>query len=165
MSRAEKIDFDHIVKDILKNEDFKKLDTELHHGITRYNHSLRVAKATYKCSKALGLDYKEATRAALMHDFFINEQFDGVSTKEVLKNHPSQAVENAKINFCISDLQENIIKSHMFPLGGELPKYKESWVVTMMDKSVALYEMYRFKTSLYVNIFAIFVFNMITMQK
>ena len=165
MSRADKIDFEHIVQDILSNKEFKKLDTELHHGITRYNHSVRVAKATYKCSKMFGLDYKEATRAALMHDFYINEQFNDQKPKEILTNHPSQAVINAKKHFNISEVQENIIKSHMFPLCTEAPKYKEAWVVTLMDKSVAAYEMYRFKFSLYVGIFMIFAFNMISIQK
>ena len=165
MSRAEKLDFDHIVKDILTNEEFKKLDTELHHGITRYNHSLRVAKATYKCAKALKLDYKEATRAALMHDFYINEQFEGTPASKVLSKHPDQAALNSKKHFNISELQENIIRSHMFPMSKEMPKFKESWVVTAVDKSVAAYEMYRFKASLYVSIFAIFIFNLITMQR
>jgi len=165
MSRAEKLDFNNIVKDILTNDEFKKLDSELHHGITRYNHSLRVAKATYRCSKFLGLDYKEATRAALLHDFYIDNQFEGKNSKEIFKEHPDLAVKNAQSHFKISAVQENIIKSHMFPLCKELPKYKESWIVTAVDKSVAVYEMYRFKTSLYLSILTLFIFNLISIQR
>ena len=68
------------------------------------------------------------------------------------------------INF-ENDLEANIIKLHMFPLAGVMPKYKESWLVTLVDKSVAIYEMYRYKFKLIINIWAIFLFNIITLNR
>lgn len=165
MSQRQKEEFECLVKDIIDNKEFQKLDNELHHGITRYSHSMRVAKATYNTTKALGLDYKEATRAALLHDFFLDNQFSKEESKKKFSTHPQMAVENAKKYYELSEKQENIIESHMFPANLTVPKSAEAWAVSLMDKSVAAYEMYRFKFSLVINIWAIFLFNLITLQK
>lgn len=166
MSKKTKDEFENIVKDILENDKFKELDNELHHGITRYGHSYRVAKATYKCCKFFkDKKIKEVTRAALLHDFYLDRDFSFERPKQILKSHPSVALINAKQNFAINDLEANIIKSHMFPLAGVMPKYKESWLVTLVDKSVAIYEMYRYKFKLIINIWAIFLFNIITLNR
>ena len=166
MSINQKEEFASIINDILKNKKVKEMDSELHHGITRYGHSIRVAKATYKCAKKLRLDYVSATRAAMLHDFYLDSDFDkSIETKEKLKTHAEVAVENAKKYFNISEKEANIIGSHMFPLGNIKPKYKESWLVTSMDKSVAIYEGYRFQFALLISIWTIFIFNMIAIQR
>ncbi len=154
--------FEDVVSDILKNEEFNKLKTQLHHGITRYEHSLRVAKVTYKISKRLKMKHtKEITRAALLHDFYMDDELHNETPKDRLHLHPALADANAKKHFNINDLQSNIIKSHMFPLQGDKPKYKESWLVTLVDKSVATYEMPRFKLSGAISVYILFLFNII----
>lgn len=158
-------EFENIVNDILINNKFKELDNELHHGISRYGHSLRVAKGTYKITKKLNLNYKSATRAALLHDFYLNNELETKNCFTALFDHPTKALETASKYYNLTSLESNIIESHMFPFGYKKPKYKESWVVTLVDKSVALYEMYRFKLSLKLGIYLIFVFNMITVQR
>ncbi len=165
MTKKNKDEFLTIVNDILNNNKFRELDNELHHGITRYGHSYRVAKATFKICKTLKMNYKKATRGALLHDFYLDREFNLETSKQILANHPNVALINAKQNFKISNLEANIIKSHMFPLNGVIPKYKESWVVTLVDKGVAIYEMYRFKFKMIINIWAIFLFNIITLNK
>ena len=73
MSNKQKEDFNSLVQDIVNNKRFNKLNKELHHGITRYEHSMRVAKWTYKICNMLNLEKKDdVTRAALLHDFYIN---------------------------------------------------------------------------------------------
>lgn len=157
-----KKEFNTIVKDILDNENFINLNQELHHGITRYDHSLRVAKTTYKIGKKLRMkNLEDTTRAALLHDFYTDSQFKEEKPNERLYLHPELAAKNAKEEYQINALQENIIKSHMFPLKGEKPKYKEAWLVSGVDKIVAAYEMYRFKASLMVNIWVLFLFNLL----
>ena len=162
MSKKNKDEFLNIINDIINNNKFRELDNELHHGITRYCHSYRVAKGTYSFCKLLHLDYKKATRGALLHDFYLDKDFMIEKSTKVLSAHPNVALVNAKENFIISDLEANIIKSHMFPLNRITPKYKESWIVTLVDKGVAIYEMYRFKFKLVANIWAIFLFNLLT---
>lgn len=165
MSKKNKDEFQNLIKDIINNNEFKDLDKQLHHGITRFGHSYRVSKVTFKLCKALKLDYQKATRAALLHDFYLDEEFNLETSRKILSAHPNVALINAKKHFDISPLEANIIKSHMFPLNGLLPKYKESWVVTCVDKGVAIYEMYRFKFKLVANVWAIFLFNLITLNK
>ena len=165
MKKANKKEFEIIINDILINDKFKELDNELHHGISRAVHSLRVAKGTYLMTKKLHLNYQSATRAALMHDFYTNKDLKNVNNVKALSQHPSKALENASKYYNVTSLEANIIEAHMFPFGHKLPKHAESWVVTFIDKIVALYEMYRFKLSLKLGIYLIFAFNMLTIHR
>ena len=131
--------FYNINKDILEHDEFNKLREINHHGINRYDHSYRVSHYTYTITKALHLNYEEATRAALLHDFFTDEVEEENKLNKLIK-HPEYAVENSKKYFDISELQEDIIKSHMFPIGKNVPKYAESWVVDIADDVAAVYE-------------------------
>ncbi len=165
MSLSKNQEFQEIVKDILDNQKFQKLDSELHHGISRYGHSLRVARVTYKLSKRLRWNYVSVTRAALLHDFFLDEQLEGYNNAQTWCKHPEVALSNAIQYFELTDRQQNAIVSHMFPSCKVMPKYKESWLISLVDKGVSFYEMYRFKAGLVLGIWAIFFFNMITLQK
>jgi len=134
-------EFEYIAKDIINNEKFQSLKKEPHHGITRYDHIMHVAKCTYHITKKMHLDYVSATRGALLHDYFNDSEYHNL--KGNLKRgsvHPSFALENAKKNFILSKKEENIILSHMYPLGDVKPNCRESWIVTNVDKSVACYE-------------------------
>ena len=165
MSIKKDNEFQNIVSDILSNNNFSDLQYELHHGISRYSHCLRVAKGTYILTKKLNMDYERATRAALLHDFFKDTDTINYTTKETFKVHPDIALENAKKYFDLDYKQENIIASHMFPVCKTMPKYKEAWITSFVDKGVALYEMYRFKASLVMGIWIIFIFNIISIQR
>lgn len=165
MSLEKKQEFEEIVKDILNHNEFKMLDHELHHGISRYGHSLRVAKYAYRVSKKLHWNYVNITRAALLHDFYLDDQLEEYGVAKTWCKHPEIALANAKKYFELDERQENMIISHMFPSCKIMPKYKESFLVTCVDKCVSFYEMYRFKASLVLGIWAIFVFNMLTLQK
>ena len=70
MRKYKSTEFNDIIFDILSLEEFDKLKKCAHHGINRHNHSLRVSYYTYKITKFLHLNYKCATRGALLHDFF-----------------------------------------------------------------------------------------------
>lgn len=162
-------------KEVMSNKKYLLLNQESHHGLTRLEHSLRVSRNVYKVSKKLGLDYVSATRAALLHDFFFNEEFE--SNHGLIQGvvHPDIALANASGAFKLNDIEKNAIESHMFPLSLELPKYKESWVLTIVDKLVAIYEygLYKFNPAnlkgylKYVSYSACFLlilaFNFITM--
>ena len=139
MTRYKNNEFYQIIKRIIDRCHFDETKNIVHHGITRYEHSIRVAYYSYKITKALGLDYKETTEAALLHDFFTDE----VNTKNQiakLRQHPKHAVENAKKYFDISEKQEDIIKTHMFPVTFTPPKYLESWIVDIVDDVASIYE-------------------------
>ena len=155
------ISFKKIAYEIINTKKFKDLKNEKHHGITRQTHVLRVSKYTYKISKMLRMDYISATRAALLHDYFTNKDMENSNSFKRGIKHPDISYINACKDFQINKLEKNAIISHMFPLCHEIPKYKESWVLTIVDKCVAAYEMTRFKLSNTITLYMIFFANMI----
>ena len=52
-----------IVSDIINNDEFDKIKKIEHHGITRYEHSLKVSYRAYKIAKFLKLNAYETARA------------------------------------------------------------------------------------------------------
>ena len=66
----------NIVSDILEDKKFMTIKKYKHHGITRFEHSMRVSYYSYLIAKVLGFNYKDTARGGLLHDFFGNDQFD-----------------------------------------------------------------------------------------
>lgn len=135
-------DYMNLVSDILYHNKFEQIKNITHHGLNRYDHSVRVSYYSYKVTRFLGLDYKKTARAGLLHDFFL-EKNENVKVKKKLNNwinHPKKAVQNSKNYFNVSDIEEDIIVSHMFPVAFRLPRYLESWVVVLIDDFVSIYE-------------------------
>lgn len=161
MQKNNDIAFDFIANKITHTDKFNELKSENHHGITRYKHIMRVSKFTYRISKFLKMDYVSATRAALLHDYFTNDDLKNNNSLKRGIMHPDTAYINAQKDFILNDLEKNAIIAHMFPLCHEIPKYKESWILTLVDKVVASYEMLRFKLSNTISLYAIFITNMI----
>ena len=55
-------------------------------------------------------------------------------------NHPLKAEINALEKFNVTAKEADIIRSHMFPINTTVPKYTESWIVSLYDKKVAIGE-------------------------
>ena len=139
MQGYEDSEFNWLIKPIIDNKEYQKTKNISHHGITRYDHSMRVAYYSYKVTKMFHLDYQDTTTAALLHDFFIDE----VKDKNIvarLREHPDCAVKNATKYFNLNSKQVDIIKTHMFPVTFTPPKYLESWIVDIVDDVAAIYE-------------------------
>lgn len=142
-------EYDNIVKDILNNKEFKKIEYCPHHKTNRLEHSKRVSLYAYKVCKILNLDYVSAARGGLLHDFFLNS-YTSSNGYKLMRNHPLIALNKAKKYFKLNQKEKNIISSHMFPLNiKNRPKYRESFIVSMIDKIICVYE----KTLGYVNDF------------
>ena len=155
------LSFDEIVSDIINNDKYQELKKEYHHGISRYEHSLRVAKTTYKLSKKIGLDYISATRGAMLHDFFKNSEYGNVKGLKQWSIHPHIACLNAKQEFDLNEIEADVIQSHMFPLNTNTPSFKESWLVNYVDEGVSLYEFSRYKFISQITVLTLFILNMI----
>lgn len=126
---------------ILSHKEFIKTKSIMHHGGTRFNHSVKVAYLSYKFSKVLGCDTKAVVRAGTLHDFFLVRDDKNLATEtKMLINHPKLAKENAINYFGINEKEQNIIESHMFPISNVVPKSKEAWIVTICDKIIATME-------------------------
>lgn len=162
MSKENELDFNLVVNDILKNDKFINLKYEFHHGLSRMDHSLHVARITYLTCKKMHLkNINEVTRAALLHDFYTSDEIE----KHPFVNHPNYALKNASEQFDINYMQQNIIASHMFPACKTLPKCKESYLVSTIDKLVAMYELTKYKAPIEVGIILLFIINFISIQR
>ncbi|MDR0287745.1 MAG: HD domain-containing protein [Clostridiales bacterium] len=132
------------VKDLLDHEKVNELKNYTQHGgTTCFEHSVRVSLYSYKICKLLKWDYKSAARGGLLHDFFL---YDWHTTSLDGKlhgfEHPKIALNNAEKEFEVNNIEKDIILKHMWPLTiSKVPKYKESVVVSLMDKYSAIGEM------------------------
>ena len=137
-------DFEYlnIIKNIINNNEYKEIGNCLHHGTSRLKHSLRVSYYSYKVAKLLNLDYKETAIGGLLHDFFITDNYNKVNKKvSSTFKHPKIALSNANEIFNITEKEQDIIVSHMFPVVlNKVPKYLESWIVSIVDKVVGSFE-------------------------
>ena len=132
-------EYTSLISDIINNNKFKDLHKEKHHYCTnRFEHSYNVAFYTYKVCKKFKLDYKSATRAALVHDFFFNRDFKNEMDK--IFTHYKKSIQNAKSIVKLTTKEENMIASHMFPVGGKLPKSKEAIILDIVDDLVSIQE-------------------------
>ena len=135
------IEYINLVNDIINNKNFIKIEESKHHGLSRLDHSLRVSYYSYKVTRFLKLDYRETARAGLLHDFFTNDELTNREKKTRAFRHHKKALVNARNNFYVSPKEEDIIISHMFPMVPQhIPRYLESWLVSLVDKIVAIYE-------------------------
>lgn len=154
-------EYNLIVDNILKNEEFNKISKIEHHGITRLEHSLKVSYYSYRIAKKLKLNYVETARGGLLHDFFLSD--NNRSDKEKLVDtftHPKKAAHKSDTIFKINDLEKDIIIGHMFPFYRAIPKYSESWIVNLTDKVIGGYELfnqYKYNLSFAVNYLYLFI--------
>lgn len=133
-----------IYNEIIDNEMFKQeMDYVQHGDFSVYEHSLYVANTCLVIAKKLKLniDRESLIKGALLHDYFL---YDWHEKEDYHKlhgiRHPKFSRDNAKRDFGLSKKEENMILSHMFPLGKVLPKYKESVILCIADKYCATSE-------------------------
>lgn len=146
MSKFWRDDFEYValIEDLLELEEVQSLEKFKHHKVTnRLAHSISVSYYSYCLAKRFNLNTRAIARAGLLHDLFFYESEDKhlVGGKGHYWEHPRIALKNAKKLTELSDLECDIIEKHMFGATRELPKFKESWIVTLMDKRAAITEL------------------------
>ena len=107
---------------------------------------MQVAYFTFIACKNLHLDYVSATRAAMLHDLFLYDWRKKYRKMELpglhAFVHPKIALKNASELFSLNPIEQDVIAKHMWPVTFSFPKYKESYIVTIMDKYSACLETY-----------------------
>lgn len=117
------------------------------HGITNvFKHSRNVAYRSFILAKKLEkrynlkFDYDELITGAYLHDLFLYDWHEGGHNLHGFK-HPKIASKNAKELCNITEKEQKIIESHMWPLTiTKLPKTKEAMIVSLVDKYSAVLE-------------------------
>lgn len=106
-----------------------------HHRVTRYEHVLLVAQLSFRIARAWGLDSRAVARSALLHDLY-----HGGKDANYLRHsrtHPLTALHNAMNVTTLSEKEQNIIASHMWPLCTARPQSREAWLVNAVDTLTA----------------------------
>lgn len=139
----EKDEFYNIIDDLVNNETVKKMqDFRQHYNTSCYEHCLKVAFYSYLICKKFNLDYKAAARSGMLHDLFLYDWRKRSTDRKSLHafRHPRIALNNSLKLTNLSCREQDIILKHMWPLTIALPRYKESYIVSFVDKYCALAE-------------------------
>ena len=115
-----------------------------HGDTTVLLHSMAVTYYSLMLAELLHIRYdqKSLIRGALLHDYFLYDwhvsnpthRFHGLY-------HAKTALQNAKIDFVLTEKERDIILHHMFPLNLPPPRCREAIVVCAVDKVCGIYEM------------------------
>lgn len=139
-------EYTECISDLLQNEITGSMNSFIQHGsVTCLDHSLSVSYYSYIVCRLLHLDYRSAARGGLLHDLFL---YSWHKSKLIGGRHgfthPYTALENASKHFVLNKKEKDIIVKHMWPLTIRLPKYREAYVVSFVDKYCALLEIAKF---------------------
>lgn len=141
--KTDYIEFYKIIEPIIIEKEFQRRKEYPHHiNESVYEHVIRVSYDCYKIGKRLGMDYKALTIAGLLHDFYEKPwQYSNEKKPFFQKHaftHAKEAVVNSKKYFgtdIITPKVESIMITHMFPLNKKIPRNKEAWLLTLIDKA------------------------------
>ena len=128
-------EFVELTRELLDSEQVRMMGRWKHHGpVTTLDHSLFVAFSTYRVARMLRLDVRSAVRGALLHDLYLYDSRDkSAHPGNQCFDHPRFAARNAAALTPLTPKEKNIILSHMWPLGGALPRSLEAWMVDLVD--------------------------------
>lgn len=131
-----------LVGDLLAKPEVQRLaDFTQHHFSNRLEHSIRVSYTSYLIAKKMHLDVRSTARAGLLHDLFY---YDWRTTKFDLGTHayvhPRIALHNAEHLTELNAKERDIIIKHMWGATLALPRYAESYIVSLVDDYAATAE-------------------------
>ena len=134
-----------ILKQYQEDSRVQSMHGFVQHGRTStYEHCMNVVKLSFWINKHLHLSANERAllAGALLHDFYLYDWHEKSTWHRWHGfSHPSRAWENARQHFPMGVKEENIIRSHRWPLiPWQIPKSREAVIVCLADKCCSLYE-------------------------
>lgn len=152
-----------IVEDILLNDEFQKRKLFMHyHNMSVWDHSILVSFNSFIFGRYFNADIRICAIAGLLHDFYsqawlstpvLEHLENGKYTilmkqkKSLFKMHGFVHAADAARNYVkfFPELENkkitNAIKRHMFPLNIIPPRYKEGFIITIIDKWNSVHEL------------------------
>jgi len=129
-----------LVEDLLETEPVQALAAwDQHMHVNRLHHCLNVSYYGFLLCRKLGLNFRAAARAGLLHDLYFFSRKELHLGAAHIKIHPRAALRNAEKLTELDDMERDIIVKHMWPCGGRA-KYKETLVISFVDTVCALAE-------------------------
>ena len=134
-----KRDIERIARWLERNGRFSQEKDLIQHGTTSvYEHSEKVARVSRHIAGLLPVKVRKnaLTRGALLHDYFLYDWHDKNNGRKLHGfTHPRTALENAKRDYKLTKVEQDIIAHHMFPLIPIPPHTKEGWIVCIGTRS------------------------------
>ncbi|SHJ68808.1 HD domain-containing protein [Parasporobacterium paucivorans] len=136
------IGYEKCICDLIHNEAVLSMEKYIQHSnISCLEHCIHVSYRSYRLCRRLGLDYVSAARGGLLHDFFLYDwHIDKPGNGLHGFSHPGTALRNATGKFSLNEMEKDIIERHMWPLTLRAPRYKETLVISLVDKYCSLVE-------------------------
>lgn len=134
------------VSDIIGSKQVQELKSITHHiSTTRFQHCVNVSYYSYVVCRKFRLNARSAARAGLLHDLFYYDRREYNAEKQKgqashSENHAMQASANAAELTPITRLERDMIEKHMWPVTRPMPSYKETYIITVIDKYCAVLE-------------------------
>lgn len=146
-------EFLSIIDELITNETVQQMKNyRQHYETSCFEHCYVAAYYCYLICKKFNLDYKSATRAAMLHDLFLYDWRVRQPDRKGFHafTHGKIACENACKIFDLNEKEQDIIKKHMWPVTIQIPKSFEGLILTFVDKYCAISETFEvFKSRLF----------------
>lgn len=144
-SAQEEAEFQQLLRGVMASEEAERMKEFTQHGvITTYEHCEHVARTCYKLDLATGskADRQVLLTCAFLHDFFLYDWHEKKLANKIHGfTHPRVAARNAAKYFHLSEQEQKIIASHMWPLNiWRLPQGREAWILCLADKYCSFWE-------------------------
>ena len=136
-------DYIKIIFDLINQEKVQKMRLyRQHYNVNCFEHCLFVSYNTYLICKKHSLDYISAARAGMVHDLFLYDWRKRENGRKGLHalTHGRTAYEQASTFLNLNDKEKDMIIKHMWPVTLAIPKYKETFIMTFVDKYFAVAE-------------------------
>ncbi len=136
--------------ELLRTPEVQHLKKYKQHRVTNnYTHCRHVALISYRLAKRyhIKVDEQALLVGSIFHDYYLYDiKEQQISDYYHGTTHAAVAIANVEKFRKLTELERNIIRSHMWPLPFiQRPKSKEAWLVCIADKICAHLEMYRWK--------------------
>lgn len=136
--------FQSCISDLIDTPSVQAMrDVTQHVDINCLDHCIFVAYVSFLICRRMGWDFQAAARGGLLHDLFLYDWHEkGSHDGWHGFTHPQAALRNAQKLCDLTEVEQDIIAKHMWPLTlRKMPRYWESFVVSSADKICALAEM------------------------
>ena len=142
VDQANHVSYLSCVEDLLSTQQVRSMKQWGHHfSVTTYDHSLFVSYVAFRLARRWKCDYRMAARMGLLHDLYLYDSHDrSAHPGNQCFDHPVAALKNARALLDLSEKEENIIISHMWPLAKTMPHSKAAVIVNLADKMCATLE-------------------------
>ncbi len=136
-------EFLSIIEELINHKTVQEMKNyRQHYETTCFDHCYMVAYYCYFICKKYHLDYRAATRSAMLHDLFLYDWRIRQPDRKGFHafTHSKVACDNASKLFELNQKEKDMILTHMWPVTMQFPTSIEGFILTFVDKYCAVSE-------------------------